>query len=244
MKKNLFSISAFLVIIVLLLNSSCKKDNTSTPIKNLKPVATNNYLSGLGTHVGFPAGMPYVLPHYIHVIGPIRGGEMYKSNNVDKNKYTGPFPLNLIPKSWVTYGTGTFINLYIKFYNSLPSPTTLTIPGGLIFVDSLDNDSSTGVYQKGFILQDIHVPLPALDTAFIVVQAYCLNHTLAPSSYNAIYFIGPISVNPNLNQIVSIMSTKQPPIGQEYNIQTIVWNVTDYGLNITPTEVQYLNSLP
>ena len=243
MKKKLNLIGALLVVFVLLMNS-CKKDDVSAPIQNLKPVPTHNYLSGLGPNVGFPAGLPFVLPHYIHVIGPIRGGEMYKSNTVDKNKYTGPFPLNLIPKSWVVYGTGTYINLYIKFYNALPNPTSLTIPGGLIFVDSLDNDSSTGVYQKGFILQDIHVPLPALDTAFIVVQAYCLNHTLQASNYNAVYFIGPISSNPNLNQIVSIMATKQPPVGVEYNIQSIVWNVTDYGLNISPSEIQYLNSLP
>jgi len=240
MKKNLILISAFLVVIALLLNS-CKKDNTTVPDKK---VTTNNYLTGLGSHVGYPSGRAFFLPPYIHIIGPIRGGEMYKNNFVDKNKYTGPFPLNLIPKSWVSYGTGTYINLYIKFFNSLPNPTTLTIPGGLIFADSLSSDTSTGLYQKGFILQDVHVPLPALDTAFIIIQAYCLNHTLLPSCYNSVYFIGPISINPNLNQIVSIMATKQPPIGQENNIQSIIWNVTDYGLNITTSEIQYLNSLP
>jgi len=244
MKKNLLLISMFLVVIALMLNA-CKKDTTTDPNKSLKPLPTNNYLAGLGHQVGYPSGRSFVLPSYIHIIGSIRGGEMYKSNNiVDKNKYTGPFPLNLVPKSWVAYGTGTYINLYIKFYNALPSPTTLTIPGGLIFCDSLSNDTSCGQYQKGFILQDVHIPLPALDTAFIDLQAYCLNHTLWPSSYNAVYFIGPISMNPNLNQIVSIMSSKQPPIGQENNIQQIIWNVTDYGLNIAPSEVQYLNALP
>jgi len=243
MKKNLILISTFLVVIALLLNS-CKKDNVTDPSNNLKPVPTNHYLSGLGTTPGFPSGRPFIIPNYIHIIGPIRGGEMYKSSTIDKNKYTGPFPLNLIPKSWISYGTGTFINLYIKFYNSLPNPTNLTIPGGLIFVDSLDNDTSTGVYQKGFILQDVNIPLPALDTSFIILQAYCLNHTLQASNYNAVYFVGPISNNPNLNQVVTIMATKQPPIGEEYNIQGILWNVTDYGQNLTTQEIQYLNNLP
>jgi hypothetical protein len=40
------------------------------------------------------------------------------------------------------------------------------------------------------------------------------------------------------------MSTKQAPIGQEYQIQTTVWNVTDYGLTLTAAEIAYLNSLP
>ena len=242
MKKNLFLVSVFLVVIALLLNS-CKKDNLPAKSQTQKPVSIVNYQSGLGSQKGYPSGRPFILPSNVEIIGSIRGGEMYKSSIVDKDKYNGPFPVNSIPKSWVSYGTGTFVQLYIKFYNSIPTPTTLTIPGGLIFVDSLDSDSN-GIYQKGFILQDVNIPLPALDTAFIILEAYCLNHTLAPSSYNAVYFVGPITNNPDLDSIVSIMTPKQYPFGEEYNIQNIIWNVTDYGQNLTTTEVQYLNALP
>lgn len=243
MKKNLNFIGVLCVAITLFF-ASCQKDNLPTPTDTNKPVPTNNYMTGLGTTPGFPSGRPFVLPSNVSILGDIRGGQMYKSTEIDKDKYTGPFPINMIPKSWVAYGTGTYVNLYIKFFNSLPTPTSLVIPGGLIFVDSLDSDTSNGMYQKGFILQDVTVPLPAMDTAFVILQAYCLNHTLYPSSYNAVYFIGPITNNPNLDSIVTIMAPKMPPIGQEYSIQSIIWNVTDYGLNLTAQEVQYLNSLP
>ena len=242
MKKNLILASAFLVLIALSLNS-CKKDNL--PPTNPNPViTTHNYLAGLGSTFGRPSGRPFMLPSNIKILGDIRGGQMYKSNEVDKNKYTGPFPLNMIPKSWVTYGTGTYVNLYIKFYNTLPTATTLTIPGGLIFVDSLDTDSSNGQYQKGFILQDVNIALPPMDTAFVVLQAYCLNLHLAPSNYNAVYFIGPITNNPNLDSIVTIMAPKQFPFGEEGSIQSIIWNVSDNGQNLTAADIQYLNALP
>lgn len=242
MKKNLNFIGILLIAITLFF-SACSKDELPA-LNPVKPVPTGNYLAGLGSTPGYPSGHPFILPSHISIIGDIRGGEMYKSSHVDKNKYTGPFPINLVPKSWVSYGTGTYVNLYIKFFNSLPTATTLTIPGGLIFIDSLDTDTSNGMYQKGFILQDVNIPLPALDTAFIILEAYCLNHTLSPSSYNAVYFIGPITNNPNLDSIATIMAPKQYPFGEEYNIQNIIWNVTDYGQNLTAAEVQYLNSLP
>ncbi len=243
MKKILFS--SAVILVCLFVFNACNKGDEPAPAKHGNPVPTGNYLAGLGTTPGYPAGRPFVLPPHISIVSSIRGGEMYKNTEIDKKKYTGPFPFDIIPKSWVSYGTGTFVNLYITFYNSLPQPTNIIIPGGLIFIDSLDFDSnSAAVYQKGFILQDVDIPIASMDTAFVILRAYCLNHTLAPSNYNAVYFIGPITSNPDLDSIVTIMGTKQYPFGEEYNIQQIIWNVTDYGLNLTSSEVQYLNSLP
>lgn len=236
MKNKSLLIIGFLAIFAVMI-SSCKKD-ANTPQDTPKVTPTT---SGLGSHPGLPSGYNFQLPKTIKIIGDIRGGLPY-SKIADKG-YKGPFPFENTPKSWISYGSGTFVNLYIMFYNTLPTPATLTLPGGLIFTDSLDVDSM-GQYQKGFILQDVNIQLPALDTAFACIRAYCLNHTLMPSSYSAIYFMGPITNNVELNTMVSIMAPKQYPFGEEYNIQTIVWNVTDYGLTLTPTETSYLNALP
>ncbi len=235
--KNLFLIG--LVLVFAIFATSCKKDtNSNNNQDNPKSVSS---VSGLGSHPGYPSGTNFQLPKNVKIIGSIRGGMPY-AKVVDKS-YKGSFPYNKAPKSWITYGTGTYVNLYVMFYNTLPTPATLTLPGGLIFCDSLDVDSM-GQYQKGFILQDVHIQLPAQDTAFACIQAYCLNHTLMPSSYGAIYFMGPVTNNVELNTMVGIMSPKQYPYGEEYNIQTIVWNVTDYGLTMTPAEISYMNALP
>lgn len=230
-----------------MLFNSCKKESHDITVNKTGPPygpVTLQYMNGLGTHPGYPTGTTFTLPSHIKIIGDIRGGVEGRSYQIDKNTFKGPFPYIQEEKSWTEYGTGTYVNLYIKFYNMLPVASSVTMPGGLIFVDSSDINEHVGIYQKGFILQSVTIPVPALDTAFSCIKAYCLNHTLAPSSYSAIYYIGPITNNPQLNQITTIMAPKQYPFGSEGNIQPIIWNVTDYGLTLTTTEIQYLNSLP
>jgi hypothetical protein len=244
MKSKIYLLLAVLVAVSFAF-TSCKKDKTETPPETpWVPIVHQNTLSGLGSFHGFPTGTVYHLPSNITIIGSIRGGIQGKDYQIDKPKYTGPFPYVQEEKSWVDYGTGTYINLYIKFYNSLPTPSTFTIPGGLIFCDSLDIVDSIGIYQKGYIMQALNIAVPAQDTAFAHIKAYCLNMHLMPSSYNAIYYIGPITNNPELNTITSIMAPKQYPFGEEGSIQSIVWKVTDNGQTLDSTDIAYLNSLP
>lgn len=236
--RNYFIIGIVVALFVVI--SACKKESTTNNDQN-PPTGTVSTITGLGPNAGVPTGIHFTLPQNIKIIGSIRGGLPYAK--VVNKDYTGPFPYTNNPKSWIDYGTGTFVNLYIKLYNTSASPYTLTLPGGLIFCDSLDAHGF-GTYQKGLILQDANIQVPALDTAFACIRAYCLNHTLAPSSYDAVYYIGPVTNNQDLNQIITIMDSKQPPVGEEYNIQPIIWNVTDYGLTLTASEITYLNSLP
>ncbi len=232
----------------LMMFSACKKSNHDLDIiptgNGPYSPTTEQSMSGLGTTPGYPTGTEFRLPANIFIIGEIRGGIQGKSYQVNKQKYNGPFPIVAEEKAWVDYGTGTFVNLYIKFFNSLPTPSSVTIPGGLIFIDSADLHEHIGNFQKGYIMQSFTIPVPAMDTAFAHIKAYCLNASLAPSNYNAIYYIGPITNNPQLNQITNIMAPKQYPFGEEYNIQQIVWDVTDHGLTLSAAQIQYLNSLP
>ncbi len=235
MKRIYFMVFA---LVAALLLASCAKDDPP-------PVVTTNDanpLSGLGSNTGYPTGKYFKLPSNIRVLGDIRGG-LYGKAPVEKS-YTGPFNVEEFKANWVTLGTGTYVNLFIQFYNSALNATTFTMPGGLIFIDSSDLYQHIPVYQKGYILQDVEVTVPALDTAFIQLRAYCLNAHLAPSSYDAVYYFGPITNNTQLNTITTIMNGKQYPYGEEYNIQQIVWNVTDNGLTLTSQEIAYLNGLP
>lgn len=243
MKKSLFLILA-LVVSSAVIFSSCKKDKKDKLQEPQVTVIQNqtDLNAGLGDNPGHPAGYQFELPSYVTICGDIRGGIQGKVELQDKN-FKGPF-IGQQYKNWIDYGTGTYVNLYVKFYNSLATPATLTLPGGLIFVDSADYFNRDPVYQKGLILQAVHIQLPAMDTAFARLRAYCLNHSLAGSNYQSVYFIGPVTICPDLVQICSIMAPKQYPFGHEYDIQQIIWNVTDNGLTITPQEVAFLNGLP
>ena len=230
--------------------SSCKKEKTSALNDQTQAAPTQYYHghnAGLGPNGGYPSGTPFYLPPYVKIIGDIRGGIQSSKElmKFDKQTYHGPFPcFSQLKANWTDYGTGTFVNLYIKFYNILPTNAILTLPGGLIFVDSTDVNDTIGIYQKGFILQAVNIQLPAQDTAFACIRAYCINLHLMPSTYDAVYFIGPVTNNPDLDQMVTIMQPKQYPFGSESDIQSIIWDVTDYGLSLTTQQVAYLNGLP
>ena len=241
MKKVYYISIAFVFILIF---NACHKDKDPQPTPAPTPTV-NPYLVGLGDHVGYPSGTAYNLPPSVQLVSDIRGGSYSKGGvKKDKKNYKGPFPIDLVPKSWVSYGTGTYVDLYFKLYNTLTTDTVVIIPGGLIFCDSLDNDTSNGMYQRGFILQNDTIHIQALDTAFVALEAYCLNANMSGSDYDAVYYIGPVTNNPNLNQIVTIMLAKQYPFGHESEIQDIIWNVTDYGQNLTQQEIQFLNNLP
>lgn len=243
MKSRIYLLLAMMVAVAFVF-TACKKDKTANPPDvPYVPLPSEWSMAGIGPHVGYPTGTTFTLPSNVTIIGSIRGGLQGKEVQLDKETYKGPFNLKLLVDTNV-YGTGTFINLYAKLYNSLPTIYNLSIPGGLIFCDSLDLLDSVGVYQKGFILQTVSIPLAALDTTLVHIKAYCLNHTLAPSNYNAVYYIGPITNIPDLNTIVTIMAPKQYPYGEEYDIQSIIWKVTDYSLALDSTDIAYLNSLP
>jgi hypothetical protein len=245
MKSKIYLFLAVIIAISFAFTSCKKEKNQSPPETPYIPLPHDvSSLAGLGPHHGYPTGTAFHLPSNITIIGSIRGGIQGKNYFIDKDKYQGPFPYVQEEKSWVDYGTGTYINLYIKFYNSLATSATLTIPGGLIFCDSLDIVDSIGIYQKGYIMQSLNIAIPAQDTAFAHIKAYCLNMHLMPSNYNAVYYIGPITNNVELNHITTIMAPKQYPFGEESSIQSIVWKVTDNGQVLDSVDIAYLNSLP
>jgi len=241
MKRNFLQLFMLLLAIAFIFNA-CKKESVDQkPLPEEKP--TINYNQGLGNNPGYPVGLPYSLPSNIEIKGEIQGGMPGRLVQIDKTSYTGPFPGFEQSRNWVTYGTGTYVNLYVKFFSPFANATSFALPGGLIFCDTQDNDS-VPLFQRGLLLQTVTINIPAMDTAFVHLPCYCLNKTFPIPNFDVVYYIGPITMNPQLNQLISIMSTKQYPIGEESTLQGIIWHITDDGLNLTSAEIQYLNSLP
>jgi len=227
MKKVLFII---LSAVVLFSFTSCTKDKVQDEVE--EPVLYS--LNGLGNNSGEPTGEEFELPTFVKIIGEIRGGEMPGAKtNIDKSI---PAP-QLKDGIFTAYGTGTYVHVYMGFLNTLGADIVLNIPGGLMFQDN------TRYTQHGVILQDAHIPIGANDTVYVKLEAYCLNKEITGGgNYNTIYEMGPVTNYPDLVQIIDILKTKQLPIGNEYSIQTIIWNVTD-GTGITEADIDYLNSL-
>jgi hypothetical protein len=233
-------INTALLAAIIIFSVSCKKEN-DTPDPTPQQVVQN--MTGLGDNSGLPTGTQYVLPSFVSLIGDIRGG-IYseKSNrNVDKKvpytkvaNYGAKSPEEEI---FTTFGTGTYVDLYIKFFCTLDHDTTFNILGGLIFVDT------TGNYQSGFVLQTISIPLVSMDTTFALVRAYCLNLSRHSSDYDAVFKFGPVTNNASLMEVVNVMKIKQPPVGNESGVQDIIWNISDFD-GITNENRTFLNSLP
>jgi hypothetical protein len=243
MKKYVQNLAVLLLALTLVFGA-CKKaevqDDPPPPVNNEDPI---NYNAGLGNNPGYPVGMTYTLPNNIQIIGDIRGGVEGRTSDINKTEYKGPFPIAQNTRNWVTYGSGTFVNLYMLLYNSSTAPVNVAFPGGLIFCDTQDNGHEPQ-FQRGLVLQTVNISVPAQDTAWVHLPCYCLNASLGVPGFNTVYYIGPISTNPQLNQLVLLMAPKQYPLGNESQMQGIVWNITDHGQTLTPAEIQFINSLP
>lgn len=241
---------ALLIAVIFFACISCDKDEDSKKgTSQDTEKAPINYLQGLGNEPGMPVGYPFSLPPRVRVIGEIRGGVPQQQSVpyglffIDKSKYEGKFPLFSI-KNYVTYGTGTYVNLYFQLGNSINAPITVSLPGGLIFCDIQDTDTTRPVYQRGLLLQTVYIPIAPLDTAYVHLPLYCLNKTLPAPNFNVIYTFGPVTANQELNQMIDIMEPKAYPYGEESNLQEIIWNITDYNMALTQEEIDYMNALP
>jgi len=241
-KINLLLVAFALIFII-----SCKKDkdDNNTPIVPIAQTPTNS--QGLGNNSGFPTGTLYELPQSIEIEGEIRGGmDYYYSGNDNVDKKNMKLLHNIITNKnineddWQYYGSGTYVELYMKFYNTSAEDTIVIIPGGLIFIDS------TKTYQHGFVLQTVSIPVLAHDTTYAVVNAYCSNLDRDCSDWDAIYHFGPVTNNSELIKIVEIMEEKEEPedFYVIYEIQDMIWDVTDYNKVLSQQQLSYLNDLP
>lgn len=210
------------------------------------------YMSGLGKNSGTPSGTVFNLPTGITIEGDIRGGYDFSaaaSGYFKKEIISLPAAVGTRASysDYVPYGSGFFVNLYIKFKNSRSSDVILEIPAGLIFI------SVSGTYQHGFVLQKALIPIPANKEVYALIYSYCLNADRHASDETEKYTLGPVTDHPLLLQIVDIMRNKKVPSNTTesstiLSIQNIIWGVTDHGYDYSkglPKEDRdYLNSLP
>ena len=236
MKTKIIFLNVCFLAVVLIIFNSCKKDDSTNV--NKPPVVvtptTGYYPQGLGSVPGKPYGIQYTFPSEIKLIGQITSFQQ-KGVIYDKLAQLSDFA-NFTPKSdYITYGSGTYVNLYVKLFNTNSQPKTLIIPAGLIFCCE---DTST---QGGIIIQPDTIVIPGQDTAFCILKSYCTNAHKSPPSNN-IYKMTVTTLHYDLWLVAYILKNKKT-IQDASTIQTIIWSITD-GSGLSETDKNYLLSLP
>ncbi len=241
--KNYLRIFGLLVAITVVF-TACKKEST-TPASTGTPTPVSPAYShvGLGDSNGVPSGTFISLPSYISVVGNIvaaaPGG---KSGSVPFKPYATNNYIASDKGEYAPLGAG-IIGINIAFKNSLNSPTSFTLPAGLLFIDdTISTDDTTRIPQHCFMLKNVQVNLGAGETVKVQVLTYCSNHHFS-SPFGLNYQFGPVSNYPGLVELTSIMKDKQHPVGQEWRMQTCVWDITNES-GLTTDDRAFLNSLP
>ncbi|MEI6765070.1 MAG: hypothetical protein WCM76_05470 [Bacteroidota bacterium] len=235
-----------MVLAGLMIVSACKKEKAPTAIdETINPVTPGYTHAGLGEYSGVPSGTFIILPENISIVGQIRGGMQKGNGTLVKGKPGGaPYMMFDEKDTYLPVGTGTYVNLFVTFKNNGASPAHFTLPAGLIFCDDTTGvGDTTSIPQHGFLLKNEIIDIAGGAEASFQLKTYCLNSHGTPSNYGIVYNFGPVTNYPGLVEIVSIMKSKQEPVGHEGEIQGIIWNVTN-GNGLTAQDRATLNALP
>ena len=242
MKKTLSAIviGALLISVSFI---SCKKtsDAPDTSGNHVLNYYTGS-LSGLGTHGGLPAGFAFAWPSNIKIIGYMTGGDPGSKTIFKLPKNLKNIPSSLSKGNYTEYGIGTYVNVYMKLYNTNNTPYQLIIPSGVIMCDSFPNDTTVvDTSQSGIIIPPDTINIPGSDTVGVCLKSFCLNeHHAAPSSLNK-YKFAVITSNESLHTVVTILRNKKSLSAHISDIQTILWKITD-GQGLSQADIDMMNS--
>lgn len=227
-------ITFILMALALIGFNSCEKVEVTnkTIAPELPKVAVNP--SGLGSNPGIPYCAPYSFASGIEIIGEMQS-TAFKSTDFNKETQKAEeFILN--PKiNFIPIGSGSLVQIYIKFRNKNSFKQTLIIPAGLILCPE-DSTSQTGV-----IIQSDTLILDPNDSTGVLLKAYCTNlHKGVP--HNTKFKMIGTTLHEDLYRMIGILKTKQK-LQPGSQAQSIIWNITDHG-GLTEEDLNYLNSLP
>lgn len=234
MKTKRILLPVIVLVLGLIALNACKKDVSPTYPITVVTIPVGNYTAGLGSSPGTPVCKPFILPTNIVLIGEIKSAA-FKAGFTNKETQNVNDYIITPKTTFLELGSGTYVQVYLKLYNTNSQPTTLIIPGGLMF---LPGDTSS---QTGTTIQNDTIIIPPHDSTGCHIKTYCTNlHKHVPSGTT--YKMLGTSLNTDLWTMVSILKTKQKIVSNS-RIQSIIWNITDNG-GFTQADKDYLNSLP
>ncbi len=178
---------------------------------------------GIGVSTADPTGTPYLLPGGIEIIQPIEG-----------------YDANCIPPEQTMQeakGSGALVRLCLKLRNTRSEPGVVELPPGLIFV----SDELTT--QNGLLVQDVSIEVPAQQTLHVPLHLYCLNESRAPSAPWDTFTLGPVTQDPALRELLTLVEDRFLPVSGLTEVQATVSKVTD-GPGLMAQDRERLKALP
>jgi hypothetical protein len=233
-----------LVALSLFTFTSCEKDILDSP----------GSIQGMGDTPGdLQVKESYVFPQGIHLVGEIKG-----LNNPDA-KAGEMKPVFIDTKSTCQcYGSGNAVRLQLTLLNTGNYPRTVFFPKGLLWKCTFGN------FQHSLQIQTTWVSLQPNSTRTIYVDLYCLNANIPAPDQTGTYNILGVTNSRSLWNFLNLISWRKVNYEmihgtfnngkgtvdvQSYEeiterLQTIVHNLTDRGIEITPEDKAFIESIP
>lgn len=165
---------------------------------------------GMGSSVALPSGTPFALPKGVRLAGAIAGFTAF-CNDAEEAQL----------------GSGQEVQVCFPLQNITLQDVSFTLPAGFILI------STEPQTQNGILLQPVPIHLPALSTTYNQLYLYCLNRNRLPSGEASIFTIGPVTGDPEIQELISLLERKKlsPPTHSNRNlieeVQNTLWRITD-----------------
>lgn len=186
----------------------------------------NVFRPGLGDDEGEPRGTPLSLPAGIQISGTILG--------VDASE--GECEGATIPPA----GSGGAVWACVKLTNSGGGPVTVELPPGLILISEFQEG------QNGLLVERVRINVPptgggtgGIDagtdggtdegvTFIVPLHLYCLNESKSPSFDKMEYRLGPVTNDPALLELLSLLAGKTIDTEDELSaVQEAIYSITE-----------------
>lgn len=203
--KKIISIFAFLAIAIL--QTNCSNDDHKTATN--EPDKTGSEWKGLGKSKEKPEGTPFSLPSGIKLASTING---YSEFDCGCQRRDEP----------CFRGTGENVRVCLGFTNTTSGPITVTIPQGLILIS---NDVKV---QNGLIIELETFEIPAEQTMYYSLGAYCLNVGRHIPKEVTTFELGPVTENASLKELMEFVETKIISDPSDAGmVQGAIWGITE-----------------
>ena len=267
LKTNLKNVTSILMLLtcvamMALCLNSCNKGED--PFKN----GGDEEIPGLGNAEGELTGTPFKLPDGIELTGNITGAGYQNDYWI---LYTAPSERKLVHKDGTVEdrvapirtrvdeesnyrGSGYgYVDLLIPLRNTRLTPVEVTIPAATIIV------SQSGECQHGVLIKKVTFTIPANGSYRLILSLYCGNLSKSSAYSSDIYVWGVVSNAKALLDLCDRVKNKKINIEEfsrtsntDYNVyedqvdelQSIVWEITDFSGKLSDDDIRYINSLP
>jgi hypothetical protein len=263
MMKTTFLKRTIIMLAVCTLIVSCEKKDGNDIDDEYTGKEQPGNIPGFGENGGSIAGQAFQLPAGLEFAGDIMGyddADAYtpRSASAIIDKRTAYQPVLNNPESIgtrtgaanVSLGSGLLVTILIPLKNTTSNRIDVEFPAGLIF------ESSSGRYQNGILLKKTKATVPANSTYYVSLHLYCGNASRSASSPSA-HYLRPVVTNSELLlYLCGLVKNKKINIEENqgmlnianyvmmaFQLQQIVWKVTDYGQLPNQEDLDYIAAL-